>query len=188
LARQVQWRRAVRTQVRIRDVVRCGVSAATLVSAIFLASPARAEGWLIDGEFGLATGLEGGDRGTGSIEWARARTRIVAGADLRSDEEESEGMGFRAFVEIEKRGSVGGEARYVRWITRSIGAYGGLVGTVTPETLFGGGVGGRFLIPFAPRAGIFIEPSFNVLPLGSDLPGDSPLIWALLSAGVHVGL
>lgn len=155
---------------------------------MILALPARAEGWLVDGEFGLATGLEGGDRGNDGIEWARARTRVVAGLGLRFDESESEGTEFRAFVEIEKRGSVGGEARYVRWVTRSIGAYGGIIGTVTPETLFGGGVGGKFLIPFAPRAAVFIEPSFNVLPLGSDLPGDSPLIWALISAGVHVGL
>jgi hypothetical protein len=178
----------VRTTVRHDKRVRRSVSAATLLCAIGLAFPARAEGWLIDGEFGLGTGLEGGNRGGDGIEWARARTRVVAGADLRFDEAESEGTGIRAFVEIEKQGSVGGEFRYVRWMTRSVGFYGGIVGTVTPETLFGGGVGGRFLIPFAPRAGIFIEPSFNVLPLGSDLPGDSPLIWALLSAGVHVGL
>jgi len=128
----------------------------------------RLGGWLVDGEFGLGTGLEGGNRGGDGIEWARARTRVVAGMDLRVDESESEGTGIRAFVEIEKQGSVGGEFRYVRWITRSVGFYGGVVGTVTPETLFGGGVGGRFLIPFAPRAGVFIEPSFNVLPLGSE--------------------
>jgi hypothetical protein len=35
---------------------------------------------------------------------------------------------------------------------------------------------------------LFIGPSFQAMPLGSDTPGDSVLIWGLLSAGVRFGL
>lgn len=155
---------------------------------MFLAAPAKAEGWLLDGQFGLGTGLEGGDPGSGSLEWQRARLRVIAGLDMRVDEDESEGVGFRAFAEVEKRGSVGGEARYLRWMSRSIGVHGGIIGTVAPETLFGAGVGATLVIPFGRRVGVYVEPSFSALPLGSDLPGDTILMWALLSAGVRLGL
>jgi hypothetical protein len=155
---------------------------------MFLAAPAKAEGYLFDGQFGLGTGLEGGDPGTGSLEWQRARLRVIAGIDLRSDEDEAEGMGFRAFAEVEKRGSVGGEARYTKWMSRAIGVHGGILGTVAPETLFGAGVGATLMIPMGRRFGVYVEPTFSALPLGSDLPGDTILMWALLSAGVRLGL
>ncbi|MEZ4224512.1 MAG: hypothetical protein R3B13_26415 [Polyangiaceae bacterium] len=158
--------------------------------ACLLASQAASagEGWLIDGEAGLGTGLEGADPGSGNIEWQRARTRILAGVQLRTDENESEGTALRAFAELEKRGSVGGEARYSRFIHPTLGAYIGVIGTVAPETLFGGTVGAHFIIPFGDRVGIFIEPSFSAMPVGSDLPGDGVLMWGLLSAGVRLGL
>ena len=162
-------------------------SAATL-ALLWATSAWAGEGWLIDGEAGLATGVEGADPGSGSLEWQRARTRIVAGLQLRTDENESDGTAFRAFAEIEKRGSVGGEARYARWIHPTVGVYAGVIGTIAPETLFGGTFGGHFIIPFGERVGIFVEPSFSAMPLGSDLPGDSVLMWGLLSAGVRLGL
>jgi hypothetical protein len=155
---------------------------------MFLAPPAKAEGWLLDGQFGLGSGMEGGDPGSGSLEWQRARLRVIAGLDMRTDEDESEGMGFRAFAEVEKRGSVGGEARYIRWISRSFGVHAGVLGTLAPETLVGAGVGATFVIPLGKRLGVYIEPSFSALPLGSDLPGDTILMWGLLSAGVRLGL
>lgn len=149
---------------------------------------ARAEGYLIDGEAGLATGLEGGDDGDGELSWRRARTRIVAGAELRSDEGPGTGWGFRAFAEIEKRGSLGAEVRYTLWPSEHFGAFAGATGTVTPETLFGGVFGARFLIPAGKGLSIFLEPSFSAVPVGSDLPGDSPLYWVLFTGGVRVGL
>lgn len=167
---------------------RAAVSVATLTGAIFLALPASAqEGWLVDGEFGMGGGLEGGTPEGENLGWRRARLRLVTGVDLRTDEGESEGMGFRAFVEVEGRGSLGAEARYLRWVTKSVGAYAGITGTVVPESLFGGTAGARFIIPMG-RAGLFIEPSLSVLPLGSDLPQNGPLIWALVSVGLRLGL
>lgn len=170
------------------SLLRVSVSVITLVCAILLARTARAEGYLFDGNFGLGTGLEGGDTGAGKLGWRRARLHITTGIDLRDDESEADALGFRAFAEIEKRATLGGEARYERWISHSVGAYGGLIGVVTPDTLFGGTVGADVVIPFGKRAGLFLEPSFSVLPVGSDLPSSGPLIWFLFSAGIKLGL
>jgi hypothetical protein len=152
-----------------------------------LAREAKAEELLMDGNFGLGTGLEGGDPGTG-MEWRRARLRVLGGVDWRSDEEMADAFGLRAFVEVEKRASVGAEVRYERWMARDFGVWAGLTGTIAPETLFGGGFGCTAIIPFGKKVGLFIEPSFQAMPLGSDTPGDSVLIWGLLSAGVRFGL
>ena len=142
----------------------------------------------MDGNFGLGSGLEGGDSGTGKLGWRRARLRITTGVDLRDDESLSDALGFRAFAELEKRATFGGEVRYERWISRSVGAYAGVVGVVTPETLFGGSVGATVVIPFGKRVGLYLEPSFHVLPVGGDLPSTGPLIWLLFSAGIKLGL
>jgi hypothetical protein len=164
------------------------VSLSTLLGAIFVAGAATAEEYLVDGNFGLGTGLEGGDPGSGKLVWRRARLRVETGVDLRDDESRSDALGLRAFVEVEKRGSVGAEVRYERWLTRSVGVYAGLIGTVAPETLFGGGVGGTVVIPFGKRVGLYLEPSFHAMPLGSDLPNKSILIWGLFSAGIKLEL
>ena len=164
------------------------VTVATLACAITVAKSARAESWLLDAEAGAATGLEGGDPGSGSLEWQRARTRVLAGLEMRFDETEDEGTAFRVFAEIEKRGSVGAEARYVRWVTPAVGVYAGALGTFTPKTLIGGGVGVRALVPLGEQTSVFIEPSFNALPLGNDRPDGTVVMWALLSAGVRLGL
>lgn len=174
-----------------RSEIRCFklcVRAAALCAAIFLARPARAESWLLDAEIGLGTGLEGGNADGQGIDWQRARTRVVAGFEMRVDESETEGVAFRAFTEIEQRASIGAEARYVRWMSRGFGLYVGALGTIAPRTLFGGGVGARFVIPFGKRVGLFLEPSFNALPLGSDLPDDTVPLWVLGSAGLRFGL
>ncbi len=141
----------------------------------------------MDGVFGVGSGLEGGDPGPG-LEWRRARLRVVAGIDLRSDEAEAEALGFRGFVEVEDRASLGAEVRYEKWMARNFAVWGGLTGTIAPETLLGAGVGATAIIPFGKRVGLFIEPSFAALPLGSDTPGDSILVWGLLAVGVRLGL
>ncbi len=153
-----------------------------------IATQAHAEGYLVDGDFGMGSGMEGGDAGTGKLGWRRARLRITTGVDLRDDEDQANALGFRAFAEIEKRATLGGEARYERWLSHSVGAYAGVIGVVTPETLFGGSVGATVVLPLGKRAGLFLEPSFSVLPLGADLPSTGPLLWLLFSVGIKLGL
>jgi hypothetical protein len=168
---------------------RARVIIATLFCATFLATVARAkEGTVFNAEAGVGSGFEGDDPGIGQIGWRRARIRVLGGLHLRTDEDESNGIGLRAFAEIEKRGSVGAEARYERWISQKFSVFAGLIGTVAPETLFGGGFGARLTIPMGSRLGIFVEPAFYALPAGSDLPGKTVLLWGLVSVGVDVGL
>jgi len=152
-----------------------------------MSRPSRAEELLMDGNFGIGSGIEGGENGAG-LMWRRARMRVLGGVDLRSSEGPADALGFRAFVEVEKRASVGAELRYERWMARNFGVWASLTGTVAPETLFGGGFGCTAILPFGKKVGLFIEPSFQALPLGTDTPGNGVLIWGLLSAGVRFGL
>jgi len=164
------------------------VSLPTLICAMLMALPAHAEGWMYSGFFGLGTGLEGGNAGTGTMSWQRARLHLSTGVDLRSDEDPNSGLGFRGVFELEKGGSIGAEVRYSRWLGRGFGGFAGVCGTFVPETLVGGKVGATFLIPFGKRGGLYLEPSFAALPLGSDLPDHSVLFWGLLTLGVNVNL
>lgn len=163
-------------------------SAAVATALLCSAGTAHAEGWMVDTTAALGTGLEGGDPGGGDIEWRRARTRLLAGFDLRSDESEEQSLGVRAFAELERRGGVGGEVRYERWLGRALGGYVFATGLIAPETLVGAGFGATFVIPFGKRVGFAIEPAFAALPLGSDVPDDTVVMWATLSLGVRVGL
>jgi len=161
--------------------------ACVAIASLSMTRRAHAEELLMDGNFGIGSGLEGGDPGTG-LQWRRARLRVLGGMDFRSDEGPADALGFRAFVEIEKRAGVGAEVRYERWMGRNFGVWAHLTATIAPETLFGGGFGCTAIVPFGKKVGLFIEPSFQALPLGSDTPGDSVLIWALVSTGVRFGL
>lgn len=143
---------------------------------------------MMNGVFALGTGLQGGDPGTGQVAWMRARTRVLAGVDFRSDVAQSDGFGIYGFSEIERRASFGGEVRYQRFWTSTIGFHVAILGTVTPESMLGAGVGARFGFPIGKRATLFLEPGFAAFPLGSDLPGNSVLVWATLAGGIGFAL
>lgn len=159
-----------------------------LLAAVLLAKPARAEGWQTNGVFALGTGFQGGDPGSGTVAWMRARTRVMAGVDLRNDEFLTDGMGFYGFAEIERRATFGVEARYERWLTPTIGFHVGLLGILAPKTMVGPGVGARFGFPIGKRVTLFLEPGFAVFPVGSDLPDGNVLLWGILNGGVGVAL
>ncbi len=112
------------------------VSAATLACATLMAPVALGQELLLDGTLGIATGLEGGDPGTGSVQWQRARSRVFTGVSFRVDETENEGYDARAFVEMGLQGSTneaqagtlaevalasrgGPGADWIRWALRS---------------------------------------------------------------------
>ncbi|MCA9645712.1 MAG: hypothetical protein H6718_17960 [Polyangiaceae bacterium] len=159
----------------------------TLAIVSALAPAAHAQELVITGELGLGSGLEGGSV-DGQTEWQRARTRLTAGSTFHVDEFPEEAWGARAFVEFEPRVGVGAEGRYLRWLSDSFGAYAGVTAAFAPETLFGGGIGLEFNIPLAEKTRLYIEPSFTALPLGTDLPSGSVLMWALVSIGVSLDL
>ena len=166
---------------------RACASLLTLAVVSCLAPSARGQELVVTGELGLGTGLEGGSV-DGQTEWQRARTRLTAGSTFHVDEFPEEAWGVRAFVEFEPRAGVGADGRYLRWLSDTFGAYAGLTAAFAPETLFGGGIGLEFNIPIAEKARLYIEPSFTALPLGTDLPSGSVLMWGLLSVGVSLDL
>jgi hypothetical protein len=162
--------------------------AAVPLLAILFTQSAKAEGWETNGVFALGTGFQGGDPGTGTVAWMRARTRIIAGVDLRNDEFQTDGIGFYGFAEIERRATFGAEARYERWLTPTIGFHVGILGVLTPASMVGPGVGARFGFPLGKRVTLFLEPGFAVFPVGSDLPEGNVILWATLNGGIGVAL
>jgi hypothetical protein len=163
-------------------MTRAIVMITTALLVVAIAPPARAQNLLFSGEVGVASGVEGGDPGTGATAFRRARTRLVAGADSRSDEDRVEGLGLRAFVEIEPHTSIGGEVRYIRWLGDHFTGFAGFTGTLAPHFLAGALVGAQVYIPFG-RVSLLIEPSFSAMPFGTDLPTDHLLLWGLLCVG-----
>ncbi len=169
-------------------MMRRWLAALALIALATLTQHARAEGWLTNGVFALGTGLQGGDPGSGSVQWARARTRVMAGVDLRSDEFMTDGFGFYSFAEIERRATWGAEVRYERWWTPTIGFYVSAIGVIVPNTMAGPAVGARLGFPIANKLTLFLEPGFAVFPLGTDLPSGNVILWAMLNGGIGVAL
>ncbi|HET9958833.1 MAG TPA: hypothetical protein VFQ61_30275 [Polyangiaceae bacterium] len=162
-------------------------AASALLLALLWTARARADGYAVDGTLGVGSGMQAGDAGSG-MAWSRARLRLQTGFDLMSDELPNQAVGFRGFVELERRGSVGLEARYTRWLGRGFGGFVFGSAAFMPETLVGGGVGFTLVIPLGSRVGLGLEPAFAAFPLGSDLPEGSFVFLAGLSAGVRVRL
>jgi hypothetical protein len=153
-----------------------------------LAAPAAfAQQSMISGLVGAGTGFEGGSPGEG-VSWQRARTRAVGGLDFAVDEVGYNAFGFRAFVELERRATLGGSFFYTRWVAPKFGLFAGCTGVAAPEHMFGGTAGALFLIGLGEKVDIFIEPSIAALPIGTDVPDGSVIVWALLSAGLRFDL
>jgi hypothetical protein len=158
-----------------------------MIGALLIALfPARASAqtWVSDVQLGVATGFEGSDTGLGP-QWQRARGRIVVGFDLGNSEHGSEAYGARAFVELERTVSVGGELGYVRWFTPDLNFFFGGVAVLAPETLVGGVVAATYVLPMGEKFGIPIWASINALPFGSDRGADGVVVWTLLGVGVR---
>jgi hypothetical protein len=161
------------------------IATALAFAATLVAAPAYADPSGLAGELGVATGVEGGDDGTGATAFRRARTRIVAGAELRRDGDRGNGLLLRGFAEIEPRTGFGGEVRYARWFHPRFAGMVGVTGTFAPHVLVGPVAAVQLHIPMD-AISIFVEPSLSVLPFGTDLPTDRPLIWGLLTFGVRL--
>jgi len=160
-------------------------SLAWLLLVIALApANALAQSWVSDVQVGISSGFEGSDTGLGP-QWQRARGRIVVGFDLGNSEHGSEAYGARAFVELERTVSVGGELGYVRWFTPQLNFFFGGVAVLAPETLVGGVVAATYVLPMGEKFGIPIWASINALPFGSDRGADGVVVWTLLGVGVR---
>jgi hypothetical protein len=166
-------------------MTRWTVSLATLIMMFFLARTAAAQRLVTGGGIGIGTGLQRSDLIEDGF-FQRARTRVVVPFDFRSDEDLAQGIALVGIFEIEPKVGLGLEARYVRWLGKAFSGFVGVPAIIAPKTLVGVDVGVDLNIPFGKSGvGIFIEPSLAAIPLGTDLPGDHVLLWALISAGVH---
>jgi hypothetical protein len=160
---------------------------AWMIAALLIAlfpGRASAQTWVSDVQVGISTGFEGSDTGLGP-QWQRARGRVVVGFDLGNSEHGSEAYGARAFIELERTVSVGGELGYVRWFTPDLNFFFGGVAVLAPETLFGGVVAATYVLPMGEKFGIPIWASINALPFGSDRGADGVVVWTLLGVGVR---
>jgi hypothetical protein len=164
--------------------MRRGLALVACSSALLCAGPAPAQSWVLDAHAGLKTGLEGADTGNG-VEWQRARTRLVLGLDIGSDEAHFTTLGVRAFVELERGVGVGAELGVMHWFSERLGGFIGGVAVIAPETLVGGTANVIYVFPLGERLGLFVDGSVSALPLGSDRPGDGTVLWILLGVGVR---
>jgi hypothetical protein len=169
-------------------MTRTRVSAAAAVVIALLAHDARAQELVLGGEIGGASGLEGGDPGGGSVRFRRARSRIVGSLEMRVDDDLKDGMVAMIFAEIEPHAGAGGSLRYARWLSPNVYGFAGATGAFAPHTLLGGEIGVQIQIPIDKTLGVFVEPSFAALPLGTDLPTDHVLLWGYLTLGIHANL
>lgn len=164
---------------------RIGVILATLCCVMALAQQASAQTLEVGWGFGVAAGIERSET-LGAKEVRRARSRLVFPFDFRVDEEPREGLGLVAFVEVEPHVSLGGEVRYMRWFWPNIVGFVGATGVVAPQSLAGLNFGFQAHLPLGKGTSLFLEPSFAVLPIGTDLPDNRLLLWGLVCLGLHV--
>lgn len=163
--------------------------AALLGVALLLGAPAAgAQTWGLHGLAGATTGVEGGNAADQGVAYRRARTRVMVGGDAVADEAAYPAFGVRGFVEVEQRVTVGIGAQFTRWATPAVGLYVGPRAVLAPETLLGAAGGATFLLPLGRQLFLFAEPEVAAMPLGSDVPRGSVVVWGLLSLGVRVGI
>ena len=166
---------------------KCVMATAALLVLAF-AGEARAQELVLGANVGGGSGVEGGDPGNGQMRFRRARSRIVGQLEMRIDDDKKNGMGFVFFAEVEPSASVGGSARYLRWLSPNLYLFAGITGAAAPHTLLGAELGMQLHVPMGDTLSVFVEPSFAALPLGTDLPQDHVLVWGLLTVGVHANL
>lgn len=163
----------------------------TLATAAMMlaARSARADEPVLGGQVSLGTGIEGGEAGDNSgTLLRRARTRLAAAVDVRSSADRAQAFMVVGFAEVEPHTSFGGELRYLRALGARFDGFLGVTGTLAPHVLYGADVGARFHVPIGRTMSAFFEPSFSVIPFGTDLPSDKPIFWTLFSFGVRADL
>jgi hypothetical protein len=169
-------------------VTRRATCVTALVLSLSLSSNAFAQRLLAGAGVGIGSGLERSDVSE-KRPLRAARTRLIVPIDVRIDEDMDEGFAVVGLFEIAPRASLGVDLRYLRWVGSNVVGFVGVSSVLAPRTLFGVDFGISFYLPARPsRLSLFIEPSFAALPLGSDLPDDRVLFWALLAVGAHADL
>jgi hypothetical protein len=162
-------------------------AAAALLGLALLVSArdAAAQQYLIGGDVGVSSGLEGG--GNPSM-MQLARTRLRLGADLRIDESPDDILEFGMLAEIAPKSGFGADLRYARMAGDRFVVDAGILAILAPSSLYGVCAGLTYRLPLSQRAQITLGPEADFYFLGSDLP-DGTVVWELrFQGGLRVDL
>jgi len=149
------------------------------IVAILLPRPAAAQQYLLGVSGELSDGLEAG----ASSMPARVRGRL--GADLRVDEFPDDVYCVGILTDIAPRTAFGVDGRYARMLGQHFEVNVGGILYLAPATLIGPSVDLKYHVPISSAAALIFGPEVNVFILGSDLPGGTVFVQALLTAGIH---
>lgn len=158
-----------------------------LAACAFEACPssASAQQYLIGAAAGVSSGIEGGGAQGG---FARARTRLRLGGDLRIDESPDDIFEFAALAEVEPRSSFGATLGYARAAGQHFVLDAAVLGLFAPASLYGVSAGLSYRLPISKRSAFAVGPEADFYFLGSDLP-DGTVLWEVrLQGGFRVDL
>lgn len=158
------------------------VAALVLAGLALFARKAAAQQYLVSGSAEVAQGVDiaGGLRQT--------RTRLRLGVDLSIDESPKDAVSAALIAEVEPRGSVGADLRYVRFFGERVMLNAGVIGILAPSSLYGATVGMKYRFPLAKSLWLLAGPEANFYFLGTDLPDGTVITQLLLQAGLRVDL
>lgn len=166
-------------------VIRSTIFLAAVCGAQMREGAAAAQQYLIGADAAVSSGIEGGGAQGG---FARTRTRLRLGGDIRIDESPDDIFEFAAIAEIEPHSSVGATVGYARAAGQHFVVDASLLGILAPASLYGVSAGLTYRLPISKRTTFTIGPEADFFFLGSDLP-DGTVIWqARLQGGLRVDL
>jgi hypothetical protein len=146
---------------------------------------ASAQQYLIGAAAGVSSGIEGGGAQGG---FARARTRLRLGGDLRIDESPDDIFEFAALAEIEPHSSFGATVGYARAAGQHFVVDAAVLGFFAPASLYGVSAGLAYRLPISKRAAVAVGPEGDFYFLGTDLP-DGTVVWEVrIQGGLRVDL
>jgi hypothetical protein len=153
------------------------VAAMVVVGLLVIATPAAAQQYVLGGGLDVMAGLEGGGSGYAS-GIRRTRTSLRVAAEAHVDEFPKDMAALGLLIELEPRGSVGADLRYMRQAGEKLRVNIGATGVVAPKHMLGATFGADYRISFG--EGLAFAPSVtgNVYFVGSDLSGPT-VIWQL---------
>ncbi len=150
-----------------------------LIATMLTTRRAAAQQYLIGASGEVSDGVETG----ASFKPARIRARL--GADLRVDEFPDDIYCAGVLIDLAPRTAFGVDARYARMLGTHFEVNVGGIAYVAPATLIGPSADLKYHLPLSSVASLVFGPEVNVFILGSDLPGGTVFVQALLEAGIH---
>ncbi|MBM4358942.1 MAG: hypothetical protein FJ096_12630 [Deltaproteobacteria bacterium] len=157
------------------------------LALVGLPGSANAEEIHVAGAADLIAGVEGGGSGY-AAGVRRTRTTLRLGAEGFIDDEPKHALGVGALIELEPRASFGADVRYLLRFRDEMVLQAGAVAILAPENLLGVSFGYAYRLRVGRGVEVNLNPLVNVFFLGGDLPKDTAIWQATLSAGARIDL